>query len=354
MTIGEALSGRNNALNAIRFLLAAAVIFSHTFPLGAFGSEPNIAGTTVGTMAVGGFFALSGYLIAGSRMRLSILPYLWHRCIRIFPAFWVCLAVVAFGFAPLAAAASDSQWDWVSSVTYVFTNPGLYIAQSAIGETLANNPQGSDWNGSLWTLFSEFAAYLLAGFLLAVPIIRRHPALSLGCALAVTTLLQRFGRGMLGIDDKFFLNFFWLGCFFLAGMFLWAISDRLSASPWLAILSSVALVPVATLGYFTLVGPLLVAYLLLWVGGAINTRLLVGNDYSYGLYIYAFPVQQSLALAGVHAVMAPAVFALLSFVLTLPLAIASWKLVEKPALRLKNYSILSAITQIASCRGSYR
>lgn len=354
MTIGEALSGRNNALNAIRFLLAVAVIFSHTFPLGAFGSEPSVASTTVGTMAVGGFFALSGYLIAGSRMRLRFLPYLWHRCIRIFPAFWVCLAVVAFGFAPLAAVSSGSKWDLVSSLTYVFTNPGLYIVQSTIGETLANNPHGHNWNGSLWTLFSEFSAYVLAGFLLAVPIIRRRPALSLGCALVLMTLLQRFGRGTLGIDDKFFLSFFWLGCFFLAGMFLWAISARLPASPWLAILSSAALVPVTILGYFTLVGPLLVAYLLLWAGGAISTRLLVDNDVSYGLYIYAFPVQQSLALAGVHIVMTPVAFALLSLILTLPLAFVSWKLVEKPALRLKNYSIFSTVVRMSSHRSSYR
>lgn len=342
MTIGGALSGRNNALNLIRFLLAAAVIYSHTYPLGGYGREPNVANTTVGTMAVGAFFALSGYLIAGSRMRLGFRPYVWHRCIRILPAFWVCLIVVAFGFAPLAALGSGERWDLGSGLTYVTANFTLHINQAGVGGTLASSPVAVDWNGSMWTLFYEFVAYLGAGFLLSSPIIRRHVGLTVGCALVLMTLLQRVARGTLGITDDFFLHFLWLGCFFLAGMFLWAVSDRLPASPWLAGLSAAALIPIAMFGYFTLLGPLLLAYLLLWVGGAVSTRVLAANDVSYGLYIYAFPVQQSLVLANAHTVMPPAAFALLSLVLTIPVAFASWKLIEKPSLRLKNFTILHA------------
>lgn len=337
MTIGGALLGRNNALNLIRFLLASAVIYSHTFPLGNFGLEPKAGGTTVGTMAVGGFFALSGYLIAGSRMRLDAWPYFWHRSIRILPAFWVCLVIVAFGFAPLAAWISGGSMDWLASVKYVVTNAALYIAQPSIGETLATNPMAYDWNGSLWTLFYEFAAYVLAGIFLSVGFVRRHPAKVLACAMALVTILQRVARGTLGITDDFFMNFIWLGGFFLAGMLLWSLADRVPASPWIAGAAAAALAPLTALGYFTLLGPLLVAYLLLWVGGVVRTQLFARNDVSYGLYIYAFPVQQSLAFIGAHLVVAPAVFSLLSLILTLPLAIGSWKFVEKPALRLKNY-----------------
>lgn len=52
--------------------------------------------STLGEQAVPGFFCLSGFLIAGSRMRLDLGRFLWHRALRIFPAYWTCLIVVAF------------------------------------------------------------------------------------------------------------------------------------------------------------------------------------------------------------------------------------------------------------------
>ncbi|HJT97764.1 MAG TPA: hypothetical protein VJ696_05560, partial [Rhodanobacteraceae bacterium] len=57
------------------------------------------------------------------------------------------------------------------------------------------------------------------------------------------------------------------------------------------------------------------------------------GDYSYGIYLWAFPMQQ------VAASLAPSLPSLLNtvagFVGALPLAVASWHLIEKPALRLK-------------------
>ena len=82
--------------------------------------------------------------------------------------------------------------------------------------------------------------------------------------------------------------------------------------------------------------PLPLGYLLLWLGGTLGVRIGVENDISYGVYIYAFPVQQSLALAGAPAVLGFAGMAGAALLLTLPLAWLSWILVERPALRLKN------------------
>ena len=78
------------------------------------------------------------------------------------------------------------------------------------------------------------------------------------------------------------------------------------------------------------------AYGLLWLGAVLPVRLGSVNDLSYGTYIYAFPVQQLLAVAGAHTVLGYWGFATVALLVTLVLAWLSWHLVEKPTLRLKS------------------
>ena len=98
--LGARLDGRDNALNFLRLVLASAVIVGHAYPLGGHGAS-RIEGLS--GLAVDGFFALSGFLIAGSRMRLPMHDFLLRRCLRILPGFWACLVVTAFVFAPLSS-----------------------------------------------------------------------------------------------------------------------------------------------------------------------------------------------------------------------------------------------------------
>lgn len=58
------------------------------------------------------------------------------------------------------------------------------------------------------------------------------------------------------------------------------------------------------------------------------------SDYSYGMYIYAFPLQQAIAQSG--AVPRFSWFVVACFAVTLPLAMLSWHFVEKPSMRLRD------------------
>lgn len=96
-TIGSSFDPRRNSLNFLRLVLAVTVVISHASALGGFAGEWIFQRVAVGTLAVYGFFGISGYLIASSALHNSLGRYLWQRFLRIMPGYWVCLVVTALG-----------------------------------------------------------------------------------------------------------------------------------------------------------------------------------------------------------------------------------------------------------------
>ncbi len=169
------LDFRSNSIGFLRFLFAAIVLWSHSYGIGGFGYDPigklSNHELIAGLLAVGGFFVLSGFLITRSYDTLdSPFVYLWHRFLRIYPAFWVCLIVTSVALAPIAFvrehhtlvgyfAKPDAPW------TYVTKNALLFINQPNIRSVLANVPAPFLLNGSLWTLQWEFLCYVCVAIL---------------------------------------------------------------------------------------------------------------------------------------------------------------------------------------------
>jgi peptidoglycan/LPS O-acetylase OafA/YrhL len=330
VTIGDRLSSRDNALNFVRLALAATVIVSHAWPVGGFGDSPVVG---LGGWAVDGFFVLSGYLIAGSRMRNAFLPYLWRRALRILPAFWVCLIVTAAVIAPVTAAVIGETYRLESGVGYVVRNAALSINQWGIDDTLLDVPLAGVWNSPLWTLFFEFGAYVFAGVILSVPLLRRHGALSSAVLFVLIVVFQPLAYGPLEVTTGIYLSGARLGAFFVAGMFLYFVRDRIALRTWLVPAALAVFLVLVFTGQAELFGQLPFAFLIIWIGAILPVRIGVRNDISYGIYIWAFPVQQLIIVAGLSW-LGPWGTALLAFVLTVPIAWASWRLVEKPAMRL--------------------
>lgn len=343
----RSLGGRSNGLNLIRLLLAATVLFTHAFYLSGTGTGPMINNNNLGGWAVYGFFAVSGYLITGSRLRKSLGDYLVLRIARIFPAFLVCLVVIAFVFAPIAYHHQNGTLDGFATTPttplgYVLGNAGLKVVAYDVSGTLATVPFPGPWNGSLWTLYYEFLCYLLVAVLMSLAVFRRS-AWPTGVALVAAVGLNVAGDRLvpyLGIAAGDLMLLIGLLPFFLAGAWLYQQRDRI-AFTWPVALGAMvvgAMVGIGIDGWGKQACAPFLAYVLLWLGATIRSpKLIQVHDISYGFYIYAWPSQQLLALAGVHALGLPGsldiiVYDLAAIVMTVILATASWLVVERPAL----------------------
>lgn len=327
-----ALRTHRNALNAIRLVLATLVLVSHAWPLAMNANDPLLAGVTLGTWAVGGFFGLSGFLIAGSRARLSLLPYLWRRCLRIFPALWVALIVTAFIIAPIAAL-KKGAWSFNGALHYVLGNlPIAYNGQGGLNGGPVT-PYGPIWNGSLWTLAYEFSAYLVLGAIMCIPLVRRFPAPFFATCLVGLTVLGP------SIDEHIQLALVrhaaMLGRYFLAGALLWAILEKITRPRLAGAAAVTTLVVIGVIGrHAELLAPLPLTMLFLCLGSTSVITLGSSNDISYGMYVYAFPIEQTVSTFGIRN---PWLMILITLPITAVVALISWFIVEKPALRLKNW-----------------
>lgn len=332
-TFQERLDSRNNALNLLRLVLAALVIVSHASPIGGFGEELRIGGLTLGNFAVGGFFAISGYLITASRFHSDFFSFAWRRVLRIFPGYWACLAVVGLVFGAVAGAVRGG-WTLQSGITYFLSNGLMVFKGDSLAQTLKGAPFFWSWNGSLWTLRYELLCYVAVGIVFLLPQLRVRPAFLILCfagSTALSVLVDLFNIvGMPG-DIGFLLPFF------VAGACLVRYSHVVPATGTLAAAAAVSLLALTLSGYGKSLIAMPLAYICLWLAISLPRafrRLGRRNDLSYGLYLYGFPVQQMLVLAGAHH-FGLLWFTLLSLLAAFPMAIASWFLIERPSMRLK-------------------
>lgn len=337
-TLAGSFDPRRNAFDVLRLIFAVTVAVTHGMEIHT-GSQPFVGNTSVGNLALDGFFILSGFLVTRSYLRLdSPLRYAWHRFLRIMPGFWVCLLVVAFVAAPVAAVlqgmpAATAFTDAPSSLRFVLVNSGLLMLQYDISGILDPTVADGSFNGALWTLFFEAACYALVLGLGVLGLLRRHrwTVLAVAGAFAVVTVLQEAGVETL-VNDRVLR----LGFVFVLGMVAYRFGDRIPTGG-AVVLGAVAVFGVSLFLFqdYRVLGAAPLAYVFFWLGTRRRLSWSMRHDLSYGMYIYHWPVQQILNLTVVAAV--PTVlFVSAGLLTTLPLAVASWFLVERRAMTWKN------------------
>ena len=336
------IHGRDNNFHLVRLLAASAVLFSHSFPLstGNLNSEPlrALLGCTPGSIAVDLFFAISGLLVTMSLVRRnSVADFLRARFFRIWPALTVAIVLAVFVIGPVFTTFSISAY-FSSHDTWRHLGKNLILLRG-IDYTLPGvfdaNPQPHAINGSLWTLPSEVRCYiyLLVGWIAVRKVTSERVfkvfVTALWAALFCWHCWSMLHSTLENSPPR-------LNLMFASGVAIYLYRETLVLSArWLAVAALALAVSAISQKAFGVVYVLVLPYIMLCASYLPKGRVLRFNrlgDYSYGVYVYAFPTQQTL-MCLVPALGVGALFAA-SMTATLAMAVLSWHFVEKPALRL--------------------
>lgn len=370
-TFGSRLAdhkGIGPGFDAMRIALALSVLYTHTGLMRPASLEAELAPVlpyaplqqwAFDFAILPMFFALSGFLVAGSAERLSVGQFLINRGLRIVPALAVEIVLSALILGPLLTA--YGLWQYFTDPTFAryFLNIVGSIHYDLPGVFLSN-PQTSMVNGSLWTVPHELACYALLVLCLLTGLYRRRFLMLLATLALFATSIAIFLCGKAGIALPYqdALNYIFvtrgaarLVPLFLVGILFYQYRDRIPYRSDLlvgGIVGYVALVAFGTPDWavspiFSFVTAPLFAYVVNYAGLSEHFVFspLSRGDYSYGIYLYGYPLQQAMiqTLPGLDN---RATFFTLSVAAASAMAIFSWHVIEKPVLRLRRKFSLTA------------
>lgn len=331
-----AASTRDNHFNLIRMIAATGVLVSHAFPisLGPDAWQPfrqTLQGAAMGAVSVYVFFAISGYFIAQSFVRSDdSRRFVMARVLRLFPALAVVLllTIVVSG---VWLTTVDPAGFWSAAPSYFIRNMTLFFLKPDLPGVFVDNPFGPAINGSLWTLNYEVLCYLGVFTAGVAGLLRSRLAITV---ILVAAMVAQVAIPYVAIHLRL-AQLVELGLPFVIGTWLFVWRDRIVLDGRIVAALTLASVAAWWTPLFHIVFVSALSYAVFWLGCAPSPRIARYNrlgDYSYGMYIYAFPIQQLIAW---HGVTDPLWNIALAAPLALACAVASWTLIEAPALRLK-------------------
>lgn len=340
-TLDELLESSGNSFNAVRLFAAVAVVISHAFLLSSNLPRPeplDWGPFNLSASAVNVFFFLSGLMLSRSYDHVpDWRAFATARVLRIFPALLVAGVAVGWVLGPMTTQlrldeyfANPETLLYPLSSTFTFAGvelPGVFV----------HSKYPEQVNVPLWTIKYELLAYLGFGIISVLGLLRSRFAAALFCvlfgiALAVTMSLGLFDASPLGSVIRF-------GFCFLLGVAFYRFRSSITvrwplAAGLLALALALTWTPLGPLAW--IVAPAYAALVLAEQRIPFLTAATNRTDISFGLYIYAWPIQQLLVETGWTGgsawLLAP-----MALVIACGLGLLSWHFIEKPALSLKRH-----------------
>lgn len=341
-TIGSALddsAGRPSGFDYLRIGLSIAIISWHVV-VTTYGPEAERALSTRAwfpavLLLVPIFFALSGFLVAGSLFRNSLPHFLTLRAIRIVPALFCEVAIAALIVGPALTQLSYLEYFSHEKFFHYFLNI-VGVIQYELPGLFANNPFPNTVNQQLWTIPYELECYLVLAVLTIVGATHRPRLLAVIATLLMFALAAwSVYRGRVGATA--FLEGRLDVLVFLWGVVLYVFRYQVPLNGWLAVFAAIT-AWISVHRYETAyLGSLSIAYVTVWLGlqNPHRIRLVAGADYSYGMYLYGFMIQQAIVHCLPVGLRVWWITGPLALLLSAIVAYASWTLVEKKVLRQK-------------------
>ncbi len=332
---------RRDNFGLLRLGAATAVLVSHAFGLtGHDDPLRGVADQTLGDVAVAIFFAISGFLVAGSWFRdPNVVRFAGRRARRIWPGLAVAVLFTAYVVGPIFTRLPVDHY-LTSDGTRSFLSWLALVPSHRLPGVFTSNPLDLA-NASLWTLPVEVEAYALVALLGVAGVLRRR-WFAWAAWLVCIELVVPFGSGDLASALGLWPREVYLFAVFLGGVVLYRERDRIPLrfglaaaliGAWLLSRGTALQVPMGAAG---------VPYACLCLAyrtRPLFVRFLDRVDLSYGIYLYAYPVEQGIrATLGSSAT--PAITIALALPVTALLASFSWRFVERPALSAKRVDVV--------------
>jgi peptidoglycan/LPS O-acetylase OafA/YrhL len=278
------------------------------------------------------FFALSGFLVANSFQRSRIHEFVTLRIVRLVPALAVEITLSAlllgalFTTLPTAAYLTNPQF-------YAYFLNIIGLVHQELPGVFADNAAPNLVNGQLWTIPYELECYLALILFSVFALLGRRDVFLGVLVLLAMALTAWTWLGPAAEDVHTDVGGRVLVLCFLAAVAIFLYRDKIPYSAgWVvtSAITSVMLLPSPTTAYLAAFP---VAYLTIWLGLSRPWAIPFG-DLSYGVYLFHFPVEQTVMhlFPGIHAWWQ---LTLIALPVTVAFAWVSWNLVESPVLRRK-------------------
>lgn len=316
-----------NNFDFIRVLLAFIVFVGH---LGALSASEKLLFLTHSPVevAVFSFFIVSGFLIARSYERSSSLKsYAKKRFNRIVPAYLLVVFLCAILLSLVSTLSFSEYFNNTQVYQYLFWNslflnfkapwlPGVFGNQAV--------------NGALWTLKIEMCFYI------AVPLMfllfgknNKYRTLSLivlyFLSLVYLNYFEMTGRAALSRQLPGSL------CYFIGGMLLYFHFDKFIKHKHILFIIAIITVWIDLYFKIKLFSPIMISIIVLYIAYSFSFLNNFGKygDFTYGIYIFHFPIIRVFATLGLFANYNPYIMSIVCMFTVIGTGIASWHFYEK-------------------------
>ncbi len=350
MLLSEKIVGRDNNFNLIRLLAAWLVVFDHSYSLT--NSSPSFLsqwlGYSVAFLGVDIFFVVSGFLITFSFLKTkNLFVFAINRAFRIYPGLIICCILTVLILAPFFTTLPIKEYFIHQDIyNYLFGKSTIFGVLftgggSELPRVFEGNPNTSRVNASLWTLVYELFMYSLVFIFGVISIFLKYKKINILIISYIIMIVVCLFIAFIDLElsEKLYevvtsISRFGL-CFFTGGL-IFIYNKHIVLSPKLFFLSLIVMAVslnidnMKILYYFSL--PYATIFCTYYFK-ALDPLRIQKDDYSYGVYIYAFPIQQALIA------ITPTISALMLQLVAMPIiatmAYLSWHLVEKKFIKLK-------------------
>lgn len=320
-----------NNFDFLRFVFASTVAISHLIGLSEVEVFKPYWKYFNARLAIDGFFVISGFLIAKSyESTPSIYTYFGKRIKRIVPAYFFVILICAIGFSLISTLSifdyfTDSQFWRYLAANLVFQN---YLGP-CLPEVFTSNTICAV-NGALWTIKIEEAFYILVPIFYWVGRSRKINIYLLSLIIYVFSVIYfhyfvsidmyRIAKQLPGalaffiVGITFYKNFNWVlkrknyfivPCLLLFILEQWVLETQI-------------------------LKPLTFGFMVFYIAYSFKLLNHFGKygDFTYGIYIFHFPLIQLAVFYRLFDKYNPIIVALLVLLSILVFAILSWHFLE--------------------------